>query len=177
MPHGAACSASFVSASWRVSKHDVDDDSPTLVGVFDSAGSLIAAFGLRDASSGFFCERYLDEPLEDALTRARRRPIDRHKIIEVTHLCASRIGLIRVGLLGQLLPFLPEALMASGFRMLACTATDRLAQFLRTQGVATHHACDRTSRRTAPPNSKRAGGATTLRVLAYWPETWRRRVI
>ncbi len=109
---------------------EVDDDSPTLVGVFDSARSLIAAFGLRDASSGFFCERYLDEPLEDALTRACRRPIDRHQAIEVTHLCGTCVGL-----LGHLLPLLPDALMASGFRMLACTATDRLARFFERRGL------------------------------------------
>lgn len=109
---------------------EVDDDSPTLVGVFDSSGSLIAAFGLRDASSGFFCERYLHEPLEDALTRASRRPIDRHEAIEVTHLCATRVGF-----LGQLLPVLPNVLMANGFRMLACTATDRLASFFQRRGL------------------------------------------
>jgi len=109
---------------------EVDDDTPTLVGAFDSAGLLIAAFGLRDVSSGFFCERYLGESIEAALTRACRRPIQRHETIEVTHLCATRVGL-----LAQLLPVLPQALMANGFRMLTCTATDRLASFFQRRGL------------------------------------------
>jgi len=109
---------------------EVDDDTPTLVGAFDSAGVLIAAFGLRDASSGFFCERYLGESIEDALTRACGRPIRRHETIEVTHLCATRVGL-----LAQLLPVLPDALLANGFRMLTCTATDRLASFFERRGL------------------------------------------
>jgi hypothetical protein len=108
----------------------VDDDTPTLVGAFDSAGVLIAAFGLRDASSGFFCERYLGEAIEEALTRACRRPIQRHETIEVTHLCATRFGL-----LAQLLPVLPDALIANGFRTLTCTATDRLACFFERRGL------------------------------------------
>lgn len=109
---------------------EIDDDSPTLVGAFDPAGVLIAAFGLRDASSGFFCERYLGESLEDALTRACRLPIHRHETIEVTHLCATRVGV-----LAQLLPVLPDALMANGFRTLTCTATDRLACFFERKGL------------------------------------------
>lgn len=109
---------------------EIDDDTPTLVGAFDSAGILIAAFGLRDASSGFFCERYLGEAIEDALTRACRRPIQRHETIEVTHLCATRFGL-----LAQLLPILPDALTANGFRTLTCTATDRLARFFERRGL------------------------------------------
>jgi len=108
----------------------IDDDTPTLVGAFDSAGVLIAGFGLRDASSGFFCERYLGEAIEDALTRACRRPIQRHETIEVTHLCATRFGL-----LAQLLPVLPDALIANGFRTLTCTATDRLACFFERRGL------------------------------------------
>ncbi len=109
---------------------EIDDDTPTLVGAYDSAGALIAAFGLRDASSGFFCERYLGESIEDALTRACRRPIHRHETIEVTHLCATRFGL-----LAQLLPVLPDALIANGFRTLTCTATDRLAGFFERRGL------------------------------------------
>jgi hypothetical protein len=109
---------------------EIDDDTPTLVGAFDSAGALIAAFGLRDASSGFFCERYLGEAVEDALTRACGRPIHRHETVEVTHLCATRVGL-----LAQLLPVLPDALMANGFRTLTCTATDRLACFFERRGL------------------------------------------
>ena len=56
---------------------EVDDDSPTLVGAFDADLGLVAAFGLRDAASGFFCEQYLDRPLEQALRSQLARVLER----------------------------------------------------------------------------------------------------
>ena len=109
---------------------EVEDDSPTLVGGFDCDGGLVAAFGLRDWKSGFFCEHYLDEPLETALSRAFGDPVVRREAVEVTHLCATRPGL-----LAQLAPLLPPTLMDAGFRYLACTATQRLARFFERKGV------------------------------------------
>lgn len=109
---------------------EVEDDSPTLVGGFDRDGALVAAFGLRDSDSGFFCEHYLGEPLETALSRAFADPVDRDDAVEVTHLCANGFGL-----LAQLSPLLPAALIGCGYRYLACTATDRLARFFERKGV------------------------------------------
>jgi hypothetical protein len=108
----------------------VDDDSPTLIGAFDGAGTLTAAFGLRDSTSGFFCERYLGEPIEAALTRALCREVDRRQTVEVTHLCARTAGL-----LPQLVTRLPSALIRNGARYMICTATDRLANFFERRGL------------------------------------------
>ncbi len=109
---------------------EVEDDSPTLIGGFGCDGALVAAFGLRDGKSGFFCEHYLDEPLEAALSRAFGDAVVRRDAVEVTHLCATRSGL-----LAQLAPLLPPTLMDGGFRYLACTATQRLARFFERKGV------------------------------------------
>jgi len=108
----------------------VDDDSPTLIGVFDAGGALAAAFGLRDSTSGYFCERYLGEPIEAALTRALCRDVERHRTVEVTHLCARTSGV-----LPELVTLLPNALIRCGARYLTCTATDRLAKFFERRGL------------------------------------------
>ncbi len=109
----------------------VPDDSPELVGAFDAAGSLVAAFGMRDASCGFFCERYVGEPLEQSLGRHFARPVERREVIEITHLCAARAGVLR-----QLLTAVPETLIHDGYRYLACTATACLAAYFQRCGFA-----------------------------------------
>jgi len=109
---------------------EVEDDSPTLVGGFDRDGVLVAGFGLRDSSSGFFCEHYLGEPLETALSRRFVHPVTRGEAVEVTHLCATGFGM-----LAQLSPLLAPALIDMGFRYLACTATGRLACFFERKGL------------------------------------------
>ena len=141
----------------------VEDDSPTLIGGFDVEGALVVAFGLRDWKSGFFCEQYLDEPLERALSRAFGDAVLRRESIEVTHLCATRPGL-----LAQLAPLLPQTLMDGGYRYLACTATRPLARFFERKGVKPVTLAD--ARIEAIPFSARAAWgryyASCPRVLA-----------
>lgn len=142
---------------------EVEDDSPTLIGGFDGDGALVAAFGLRDWQSGFFCEHYLDEPLEAALSRAFGDPVVRREAVEVTHLCATRPGL-----LAQLAPLLPPTLMGGGFRYLACTATQRLARFFERKGVRPVMLADARIE-AIPPAARPAWGsyyASCPRVLA-----------
>jgi len=141
----------------------VEDDSPTLIGTFDGEGALVAAFGLRDWRSGFFCEHYLDEPLERALSRAFGDAVVRRESVEVTHLCATRPGL-----LAHLAPLLPQTLIDGGFRYLACTATRPLARFFERKGVKPVTLAD--ARIEAIPSSARSGWgryyASCPRVLA-----------
>jgi len=108
----------------------VDDDTPSLIGGFDASDNLIAAFGLRVAQDGFFCERYLVDSLEVTLAGHYQVAVaDRH-VIEVAHLCATRPGF-----LGQLMPLLAINLQQRGFRYLACTATGCLASFFTRKGL------------------------------------------
>ncbi len=110
----------------------VADDSPELVGGFDPRGRLVAAFGLRDARSGFFCEHYLAAPIETLLGRHFQRPVARSEVVEVTHLCA-----VRPGCLAALTPLLPPALLRDGYRYLTATATDCLAGYFARRGLPT----------------------------------------
>jgi len=141
----------------------VDDDSPTLVGVFDGTGTLTAAFGLRDSASGFFCERYLGEPIEVALTRALCRDVDRRQTVEVTHLCARTTGV-----LPQLVTTLPNALIRKGARYMTCTATDRLANFFERRGLQPITLADAHAAVLSPEERSRWGRyyAERPRVLA-----------
>ncbi len=109
---------------------EVDDDAPSLIGGFDERDNLIAAFGLRIAQDGFFCERYLDESLEVTLAGHYQVAVANQHVIEVAHLCA-----IRPGFLGQLMPLLAVNLQQRGFRYLACTATGCLASFFTRKGL------------------------------------------
>lgn len=142
---------------------EVEDDSPTLVGGFDRDGTLVAGFGLRDCASGFFCEHYLGEPLETALSRTFDGPVMRSEAVEVTHLCATGYGM-----LAQLSPLLAPALIELGFRYLACTATDRLACFFERKGLDPVTLADARIE-AIPPDAQAAWGryyAARPRVLA-----------
>jgi hypothetical protein len=141
----------------------VEDDSPTLIGGFDGDGALVAAFGLRDWKSGFFCEHYLEEPLECALSRAFGDAVARREAVEVTHLCATRPGF-----LPMLAPLLPRTLMDGGFRYLVCTATQRLSRFFERKGVKPVTLADARIE-AIPPDTRSAWGryyASCPRVLA-----------
>lgn len=109
---------------------EISDDSPTLIGAFDAARRVVAAFGLRDAASGFFCEHYLDAPLDEALRRHYGPDVARRQVVEVTHLCASRPGFLRA-----LVPMLPAVLVRDGYRYLTCTATRCLAGYFTRRGI------------------------------------------
>lgn len=109
---------------------EIADDSPRWLGAFDHAGELRGVFGLRDAASGFFCQHYLDQPLHEILTRRCGHPVRNDEIVEITHLCANRSGLLRA-----LIPLVPGVLLGRGYRYLACTATQCLARFFERQGL------------------------------------------
>ena len=62
---------------------------PTLIALIDRNGQCLCASGLRFADAGFFSECYLDQPIEELLTRASGNIVRREHIFEVSGL-ASR---------------------------------------------------------------------------------------
>jgi Thermostable hemolysin len=63
----------------------------TLLGLFDPAGAVQCAAGLRIPAEGFFSECYLDQPVEEALsTLAADGIVARDKIFEVTTLVSRQ---------------------------------------------------------------------------------------
>lgn len=121
----------FIRARFRECyQADVPDDSPLLAGAVGPDGRLVAAFGIRDATSGFFCETYLGEPIESLLGRHFTGPVRRHRIVEITHLCGAGTGSLR-----RLTALLPGTLMSRGYRFLTCTATACLTAYFTRRGL------------------------------------------
>ena len=66
--------------------------APTLVSL-QSRGEIVAAAGYRSAADGpLFLECYLASPIEQALASRTQPRVERHGIVEVGHLAASRAG-------------------------------------------------------------------------------------
>jgi hypothetical protein len=130
----------------------VHDDAPTLLGAFDAEGTLIAAFGLRRAEDGFFCERYIGRRVELELANRYQQGVDVREVVEVVHLCA-----VRPGFLVQLMPVLARSLEDLGFRFLVCTATGCLASFFGRKGLPAVHLAAADPLSLAPAERQRWG--------------------
>lgn len=88
----------FIHARFACAHHaNVQHYLPELLGLHDSHGRLLAAVGIRLASTGpTFIERYLDEPLEVAVTRLAANPVSRAQLVEVGNLAALSAGSARI---------------------------------------------------------------------------------
>lgn len=76
---------------------DVHHYLPELLALRDSHGRLIAAAGMRPASSGpLFLEHYLDEPLESATSRVAGTALGRECMVEVGNLASLSAGSARI---------------------------------------------------------------------------------
>ncbi|PYB80942.1 thermostable hemolysin [Pseudomonas sp. LB-090624] len=76
---------------------DVHHYLPELLALRDSHGQLIAAAGIRPASSGpLFLERYLDVPLESAISHITSLPLGRECMVEVGNLASLSAGSARI---------------------------------------------------------------------------------
>ncbi|MFG0324601.1 thermostable hemolysin [Pseudomonas sp. zjy_15] len=80
-----------------VHQADVKHYLPELLALQGSHGRLIAAAGMRPASEGpLFLERYLDEPLESAVSRVTGASADRNCMVEVGNLASLSAGSARI---------------------------------------------------------------------------------
>lgn len=76
---------------------DVHHYLPELLALHDSHGQLIAAAGMRPASSGrLFLEYYLDEPVENAVSRVAGVTLSREGMVEVGNLASLSAGSARI---------------------------------------------------------------------------------
>ncbi len=95
--------------------------TPNLM-VLEQRGAIVAAAGWRSAQEApLFLERYLDEPIEQAMAHLAPSPIERRRIVEVGHLAAQKPGSSLF-----LLRALASHLHAKGFEWVASTATQEL---------------------------------------------------
>ena len=92
---------------------------PHLVGMRDARSRWKAALGYGAAIDGpLFLERYLDRPIEEALTVALGWPVHRAGIVEAGNLTAVSAGAARA-----LIPLLARHLHQLGYRWVVFTAT------------------------------------------------------
>jgi len=104
---------------------DLTRFAPTLVGLHDGSGQLIAAAGFRQAVDGpLFLERYLDAPVEQRLGVAR------HDVVEVGHLAATQSGAGR-----RLIASMAPLLAGRGHQWVVSTLTEELRQLFVRLGI------------------------------------------
>jgi hypothetical protein len=89
-------------------------------------GQLGAAAGLRLArQSDLFLEQYLDVPVEQAVSKVFRTPVDRAQIVEIGNLASAAPGSAAL-----LFGLLPAILHEAGIRWVVCTATPQVQAML-----------------------------------------------
>jgi hypothetical protein len=95
---------------------------PCLLGLHDENGAVQGAVGLRSAQRRpLFLERYLDEPIEQAVSQRCGREVTREEIVEVGNLAAFGNASARL-----LIVALTDLLVAQGFRWVVFTGTPAL---------------------------------------------------
>jgi len=118
---------SFVRGAFaRKHAADVQSFMPSLLSFRDTTGTLCGVMGLRPAEFGpLYLERYLDAPVEGALSRAAGQPVPRRQIVEVGNL-AGRNCRAAMRMVAQL----PAYLLAQDFRWIVFTATRTVREIL-----------------------------------------------
>ena len=109
---------------------DVRHFAPTLVSLQDR-GEIVAAAGYRSAAEApLFLERYLPSPIEALLAPHADSPPQRHGIVEVGHLAATRPGEGR-----RLIALMGSHLAAQDFVWVVGTITSDLRRLFMRIGV------------------------------------------
>ena len=109
---------------------DVQSFAPMLVSLQDR-GEIVAAAGYRNAGAApLFLERYLPSPVEALLASQTGGQPERHSIIEVGHLAASRAGEGR-----RLISVMGPHLASQGFVWVVGTITSELRHLFMRIGV------------------------------------------
>jgi len=114
----------------RIHGAHIDAFPHTLIAAVDRLELPVCAAGLRFADCGFFSESYLEDPIEQTLSRRTGRRIERERIFEVTTLASRNAGAVS--------PFVGEIVEfgeASRFEWAFFTATERLRALLRHMGL------------------------------------------
>jgi hypothetical protein len=94
---------------------------PSLAGLVDADGLVVAAAGYRSASRPLFLERYLDVPVEQAIAACTGIEVPRAAIAEVGQFASMQPGQGR-----RLMAHLGHQLAAEGFQWVVSTATREL---------------------------------------------------
>jgi len=100
---------------------EVPSFAPNLL-LLEQHGRTLAACGWRPAGSeALFLERYLDQPIEHAMSRLTNQPVERQRIVEVGNLAADKAGSSIHVILN-----LADHLHRQGYEWVVFTATSEL---------------------------------------------------
>lgn len=104
---------------------------PSMFATRNEAGRLCGVAGFRSAGDeSLFLERYLSEPVEQAIQTASGRQVSREQIVEVGNLagvsCRAAVRLVLQ---------LPQLLLSRGQQWIVFTATDAMRQLLAGYGA------------------------------------------
>jgi hypothetical protein len=102
-----------------------------IIALLDHRDEILCAAGLRFLDDGFFSERYLDRPIENAVSAISERAVNRSAIFEVTTL-ASRAPLATAEFIAEIGTFGEKA----GFEWSFFTLTRRLHLMVSRLGIA-----------------------------------------
>jgi len=79
----------------------IDSFMPKIMRVSNASGHYRAVMGFRLAGEErLFLENYLDDPIEDVISRYLGKPVNRSEIIEVGNLAEAEPGDARMALIG-----------------------------------------------------------------------------
>ena len=110
---------------------------PFLLSLSES-GQLDAVVGIQFAgNSELSLERYLDAPVEQAISRVLRAPVDRGQVVEIGNLAAAVPGTASL-----LFGVLATVLHRAGVRWVVCTATPQIRTMLKSLQFSAHAICD-----------------------------------
>jgi len=109
----------------------IDTFMPKIMRVAHVAGDYRAVMGFRLAGQErLFLENYMDEPIEDVISRYRGEPVQRSEIIEVGNLAEAIPGDARMALIGA-----TAYMHALGCRWLVFTGVTRMRNVFRRLGL------------------------------------------
>lgn len=110
---------------------DVQHYLPELLALHDSGGRLAAAAGMRPASDGpLFLERYLDAPLEAAVSQVAGVELNRSTLVEVGNLASHSAGSARLMIIA-----VTWLLANRGFKWVAFTGAATLINSFQRLGL------------------------------------------
>lgn len=122
----------FVHESFKRSYGaDVQKFMPNFIRVNDKSGSLKAVVGYREAAQGqLYLEKYMDEPIEAAISRYLGESIKRSEIVEVGNMAEVKPGDARMAIIGA-----TSYLHTAGYRWVVFTGVTRLRNAFRRLGL------------------------------------------
>lgn len=125
----------------------IDSFPHRMIAVVDEEGHPRCAAGLRDVSTGFFSEQYLDVPIERAITAVAGKPVARGTILELGSVAADRPGALLMLLRG-----FAHLGLDDGYRWGIFTATERLCRMAGRLGIVLHDIGPALRHRVANPD-------------------------